>query len=126
MRRLMVVVTALLALGWSAPAFGADASVRAIDFASSGRFVDNSGSDQTDNTVNVVPGGTVEFFSTGTNVAHNVRFDALAPTSCVQTEGPVIGAVPPLPTFAVAMPWRGTCTFTAAGTYRSSARCIRT
>ena len=90
------------ALAWSAPSTPTSAapptgSVIAFDDG----FYDGSGTNQSDNAVNVAVGGVVTFsYPTGGSV-HNVVFDgALSPASCTQTAGVVFpGTPPPLPTF---------------------------
>ncbi len=91
----------------------ADASIVAFDNG----FTDGGQADPNDNTVEIAPGGTVSFaYPTGTS-QHNVVFNAAQPSSCVQSAGPSVGAVPPLPAFALPPGWSGECTFNAAGTY---------
>lgn len=99
----------------------ATASVTTYDFG----FRDSTKSqdDPTASTVTIAPGGTVDFsYPTGTSF-HNVAFgdpdtqQGAQPSSCVQTAGTIIGAVPPLPTVPFGSGWAGTCTFNTPGTY---------
>lgn len=80
-----------------------------------GRFSVNDG-DAT--TLTVATGGTVTFeYRDGGASFHNVDFASAQPASCRQTQGAVLGAVPPLPAAPARAGWSGTCTFTAAGNY---------
>jgi hypothetical protein len=68
--------------------------------------------------VTIAQGGTVSFgYPSGANL-HNVRFTSTAqPASCEQTAGTLNGSVPPLPHTVAGPGWRGSCTFSAPGTY---------
>ncbi|HEX6022931.1 MAG TPA: hypothetical protein VFZ00_13105, partial [Solirubrobacter sp.] len=68
-------------------------------------------------TVTILAGETVTFSYPDGGNFHNVDFPANEPTSCTQTAGPVVGAVPPLPTFPSPEGWAGVCTFTQPGSY---------
>ncbi len=101
----------------------ANAKIVAADTDDRGSlFMDASGTDETDNTVTIAPGGTVEFAYPSTANSHNVVFgdpntgEGPQPASCTQTGGLVLGAVPPLPAFPFNS-WDGTCTFNTPGTY---------
>jgi PKD repeat protein len=101
------------------------ATVRVYDFG----FYDASKTKQ-DTTVTIAPGGTVTFdypsSGDGANV-HNVHFGDGAttpptpgpqPSGCSQLTGPMLGAVPPLPTYTLPPPWSGVCTFNTPGAYK--------
>jgi len=95
----------------------ATASVIVQTVGSSGLFYDGSGSDTSDNQVEIVAGGKVTFsYPTGT-LGHNVVFNGPQPTSCVQTEGAGPFPAPPLPQYTLPAPWAGDCTFDTPGTY---------
>jgi len=71
-------------------------------------FQDASGTDKSDNSVTIAPGGTVDFaypLSNGT-LQHNVVFSN-AEAVCT----------PPLPDSASFAPWQSSCRFDKAGTY---------
>jgi plastocyanin len=88
----------------------APGSINAVDFA-----FENPATN--DSTVTINAGETVTFaYPTGGSV-HNVTFSGAAPTSCVQTAGTNVGAVPPLPSDPQGAGWSGQCTFNTAGTY---------
>ncbi len=79
-------------------------------------FQDTASADTTDNVVEIVAGETVTFSYPSGSSVHNVKF-ATAPTSCTQTAGMVLGAVPPLPTYSLPPGWAGTCSFSTPGDY---------
>lgn len=95
------------AVGAAAPS---TASFTAVDNA----WQANGG---TATTATIAQGDSVAFgYPVGTS-SHNVDFDAAQPTSCTQTAGSSMGAVPPLPAKPQPNGWAGTCTFNASGTY---------
>jgi plastocyanin len=70
-----------------------------------------------DSQVTIHAGEKVTFaYPVGGN-AHDVSFSGVQPTSCVQTAGPNVGAVPPLPASPEGAGWSGQCTFNTPGTY---------
>lgn len=89
----------------------ADGAIRAVDFA----FENLADPDSTQ--VTITAGGTVSFAYPGGSSVHNVDFLTVEPTTCVQTVGPTVGAVPPLPTFPLEPGWAGNCRFDTPGTY---------
>jgi cytochrome c len=120
-----VVVAALAvpprALANAESAQASAASFVAYDFGF--RDATKTADDPTATTVTVTPGSTVDFsYPTGSSV-HNVHFGDAGtgigpqPTSCAQTAGPALGAVPPLPTYTLPQGWAGNCTFNTPGTY---------
>jgi plastocyanin len=90
----------------------ADASIVAVD-----PYEFRDGGQPNDNTVEIAPGGTVSFAYPSGGSVHNVVFNAAQPSSCVQQSGANVGAVPPLPAFALPPGWSGECTFNTPGTY---------
>jgi len=70
-----------------------------------------------ENTVTIDAGSTVTFSYPSGGSFHSVEFTDDQPTSCTQTAGPVLGAVPPLPTFPAGEGWAGTCRFDTPGSY---------
>ncbi len=98
------------------PGLASGSSPSTVSFTASDYEWKVSGSSAT--MVTIAVGGTVEFSYPSGASAHNADFGTGAqPSSCIQTEGPSSGAVPPLPHSPTAPAWRGTCTFNAAGTY---------
>src|SRR3954468_17317870 len=101
---------AIPSLAWGDPP-PMTASIYAYDLG----FEDAPGS--SNSTVTIAPGGTVDFsYPTGGNF-HNVAFDQDQPTSCTQTAGTKVGAVPTLPAIPLVPGWEGTCRFDTPGTY---------
>jgi plastocyanin len=88
------------------------ASVNAFDFG----FQDPANPSQS--TATIATAGTVTFSYPSGASAHNVDFDTAQPTSCSQTAGAVLGAVPPLPTNPQSPGWSGSCQFNTPGTYQ--------
>jgi plastocyanin len=108
----LTLVAAVLA-DRSAPAhaFPATASFTAVDLAWGETGTGSA-------TVHVDPGAVVSFaYPSGAN-SHNADFGATAPSSCAQTAGADVGAVPPLPALPSGPGWSGTCTFNTTGTYQ--------
>ena len=95
------------------------ASIEAHDAGTDTWWQDASGTDKTDSSVTIMMGQSVNFsFPTGNgSSSHNVKFSAAQPSSCTQTAGPNVGAVPPLPAFALPAGWAGSCTFATPGVY---------
>src|SRR4051812_45014704 len=94
-----------------------DGAFTAFDFG----FMDTASGNQTDNTVNITPGGRVTIsYPTGDNV-HNADFsNGPAPSSCTQTKAPApypILPAPPLPLATEPPGWEGFCVFNTPGTY---------
>ncbi|HEY6781288.1 MAG TPA: plastocyanin/azurin family copper-binding protein [Thermoleophilaceae bacterium] len=85
------------------------ASFTAVDFAWTAAGEDNA--------TTIAAGGTVTFGYPSGGSAHNVNFAGLSPTSCTQTAGPDVGAVPPLPAVPSGPGWSGACRFDTPGTY---------
>ena len=109
------------ALAKAEPAPASAASFITYDFGF--RDATKTADDPTATKVTVAPGSTVDFsFPTGSSV-HNVHFGDSGtglgpqPTSCTQTAGPNLAAVPPLPAYTLPQGWAGNCTFNTAGTY---------
>ena len=98
------------ALAQTPPPIPAAATITVTD----NRFVSaKDGSTQ----VTIYAGQTVEFvYPAGTNL-HNVDFLALKPAGCIQTSGPDLGPVPPLPRVPSGPGWSGTCRFTVPNMY---------
>ena len=86
------------------------ASLRLVDFA-----VENV-ADPDSNSATIDAGGTVTFSYPDGGSFHNVDFQT-DPTTCTQTAGQVLGAVPPLPTSPLGEGWAGVCRFDNVGTY---------
>ena len=106
----LTLAVAALSAAVPATARGQAATVQAYDFG----FRDAATGSA---TVTVAPGAEVAFAYPDGGSAHNVIFDAVAPTSCTQTAGANSGAVPPLPAIPTAEGWTGTCRFDTPGTY---------
>src|SRR5689334_11113969 len=113
---LACVLVAAIAMPSIARGSGDDPASAAI-IATDNGFVDASGSDPTDNSVTIPPGGKVKFSYPSGNDRHNVAFWGKQPSSCTQTAGYVWGATPPLPWFTQGPGWAGECTFNDAGVY---------
>jgi plastocyanin len=79
-------------------------------------FQDAASSDESDATVNIAPGGTVDFSYPAGSSVHNVVF-VDSPASCVQKTGVQILPAPPLPQYSMPPGWSGECTFQAPGVY---------
>ncbi len=71
-----------------------------------------------ENSLTIAAGQSVTFAYPDGGNFHNVSFVGNQPTSCTQTSGPVLGPVPPLPTFPATAGWAGTCLFNTPGTYQ--------
>jgi hypothetical protein len=75
--------------------------------------------------VEINAGETVTFAYPEGGSVHNVDFLTIEPTSCVQTAGPVVGDVPPLPSFRWGRAGPATDYSTRLARTRSSAKRIR-
>jgi plastocyanin len=105
----------LVALAVSASADGGAQPPPSASFTARDNAWEVTGSSAT--TATIATGGTVFFsYPSGSNV-HNVDFTGLAPSSCTQTAGTNLGAVPPLPASAAPPGWTGHCQFNTPGTY---------
>src|SRR5262249_11903801 len=70
-----------------------------------------------DATVTIAAGGTVTFAYPNGGSFHNIVFSDAQPTSCTQTAGSNVGAVPPLRATPEPSGWAGSCRFNTPGTY---------
>ena len=122
MRIFRYMIMLLVAAGFAVPATASAApgAFTVLDGGEFGQgFYDTANPGQNDKSVSIFTEETVSFnYPVGLGT-HNVAFIAVGPqpSSCTQTSGPNLGAVPPLPTYTIPAPWGGNCTFNNPGTY---------
>jgi plastocyanin len=106
---------ALVAFAMSASADGGAQPPPSASFTARDNAWEVAGSSAT--TATIAAGGTVSFSYPFGSSSHNVDFTSSDPTSCTQTAGPNLGAVPPLPASPAPAGWTGHCQFNTPGTY---------
>jgi PKD repeat protein/type 1 glutamine amidotransferase len=118
--RYLIILLAAAAFAAPATANAAPGAFTVLDGGDFGQgFFDSANPGQPDHDVSIFTGETVSFnYPVGLGT-HNVAFIPTGPqpSSCAQTAGPVLGAIPPLPTYTIPAPWAGNCTFNNPGTY---------
>jgi PKD repeat protein/type 1 glutamine amidotransferase len=119
--RYLIIVLAVAAFAAPPAANAAPGAFTVVNGGNFGQgFYDAANPGENDHSVSIFTGETVTFtYPAPGDATHNVKFLAVGPqpSACAQTAGPVLGAVPPLPTYTIPAPWAGNCTFNVPGTY---------